>query len=752
MSKKKSSRRKKKRSVQPSKAPEPVSAHPRSRKLKIWPAAAAVVVMAVIFVLFKTSPSGQGAFSSITKNSDLNVLLITLDTTRADRLGSYGYSKAKTPHLDFLAQNGVRFANAYCQVPLTLPSHCSILTGTYPTYHNVHNNGTYSLGPDQVTLAEVLQSKNFQTAAFLASFSVDSRFGLDQGFDLYDDNFQEGSPFKAVNSERKAGDVYSRFSSWLDDFHTQQFFGWIHFFDPHLPYIPPDSYGKEFADRPYDGEIAYMDFYVGAVLEKLREKNILGRTLIIVAGDHGEGLGDKVETGHGIFLYEMVMRVPLIFYAENLLPGGKVISSRVRLIDIMPSVLDLLKIEESYPYQGISLIPVIEGRKKGDLDTYIETYYPRENYGWSELTGLISGDWKYIQAPKGELYDLKSDPFERNNLFQSDKKTASDMKERLDVLVKSSSVSPGTGKRTLNQEELARLRSLGYAGYTEGENLGPFADPKDKVDELRMIQQALSYEFSGDFQEAAKLYEKMLVLRPKSSSSYINLALIQARLNNFNQTIQILKQGIDKIPDSQVLLARLGHTYMVTGRLNEAFSAMRKVLALNPEHVDALTVSAVVSDSLGKKEEARVTYEKALAVEPENKYLRMSYALNLATGGDIPESIRVYSGLIRDYPGEYILYQYLGIAYGVLGDSDNAIRNLELGINIQPTPAAYYNLAVALKETGKTAEAIRALELYLENPEGEDEESIRSVRMELQNLKKRPAPPIGEQAFVSNSV
>jgi len=735
----------------PSPAPESVSAHPRSQKLWIWLAAAAVVAV-VIFVLLKISPFDRGTHSSVTKKSDLNVLLITLDTTRADRLGCYGYSKAKTPNLDFLAQNGVRFANAYCQVPLTLPSHCSILTGTYPTYHNVHNNGTYSLGLDQLTLTEVLQSKNFQTAAFLASFSVDSRFGLDQGFDLYDDNFQEGSPFKAVNSERKAGDVYSQFSSWLDDFHSQQFFGWIHFFDPHLPYSPPDSYGKEFADRPYDGEIAYMDSYVGAVLEKLREKNILGKTLIIVAGDHGEGLGDKVEIGHGIFLYEMVMRVPLIFYAENLLPGGKVIPSRVRLIDIMPSVLDLLNIEGSYPYQGISLIPVIEGKKKGDLDTYMETYYPRENYGWSELTGLISGDWKYIHAPKRELYDLKSDPTEKNNLFLSNKKTASDLKERLDVLVKSSSVSPGTGKRTLNQEELTRLRSLGYVGYTEGKNEGPFADPKDKVDELRMIQQALSYEFQGNFQEAAKLHEKMLVLRPKSSSSYINLALIQARLNNLDQTIQILKQGIDKIPDSQALLARLGHTYMVTGRLNEALSTMQKVLALNPEHMDALTVSAVVSDSLGKKEEARVYYEKALAVEPENKYLRMSYALNLATGGDIPESIRVYSGLIRDYPEEYILYQYLGIAYGVLGDNNNAIKNLELGINIQPTPAAYYNLAVALKETGKTAEAIRSLELYLENPKGEDEESIRSVRMELQNLKKKGPPPFGERAFLSNSV
>ncbi|MCJ7680431.1 MAG: tetratricopeptide repeat protein, partial [Candidatus Aminicenantes bacterium] len=332
--------------------------------------------------------------------------------------------------------------------------------------------------------------------------------------------------------------------------------------------------------------------------------------------------------------------------------------------------------------------------------------------------------------------DLKSDPSEKNNLFLSDKKTASDMRERLDNLVRSGPLSAETGKRTMNEEELTRLRSLGYVGFTEGRNKGPFADPKDKVDELRMIQEAQSAEFLGNFKEAARLHEKMLELRPKSSSSYINLALIQARLNHLDQTIRTLKQGIDKIPDSQLLLARLGHTYMVTGRLNEAFSAMQEVLALNPEHMDALTVSAVVSDSLGNKGEGRLFYERALAIEPENKYLRMSYALNLATGGDIPEAVRLYTDLIRDYPNEYILYQYLGIAYGVLGDYANAIKYLEQGISIQPTPTAYFNLGVAFKETGKTEEAIRALELYLKNPQGEDDLSIQSVQAEVLNLKK----------------
>jgi len=234
-----------------------------------------------------------------------------------------------------------------------------------------------------------------------------------------------------------------------------------------------------------------MDFYVGEVIKRLREKNILDKTFIIIAGDHGEGLGEKTEIGHGIFLYEMVMRVPLIFYAENHLPKGKIISARTRLIDIMPSMLDMLNIKESYPYQGVSLIPYIEGKEQKDLDSYLETYYPRENYGWSELTGLISKEWKYIHAPKQELYNLKSDPREENNLVLSETGIASKMERSLEALILNYA-SPGTGKRTPKQEDLDRLRSLGYVGFSESNNEGPFKDPKDKITELRLIQLAQS--------------------------------------------------------------------------------------------------------------------------------------------------------------------------------------------------------------------------------------------------------------------
>ena len=702
------------------------------RRFWMIPAAVtAIIMVSVVFLLFK-SP----AENLVRRETQLNVLIVTLDTTRADRIGCYGYLGAKTPNLDSLAQKGVRFTDAYCQVPLTLPSHCSIMTGTYPVYHHVHNNGTFHLAAGQHTLAEVLKARGFHTAAFVASFTVDSRFGLDQGFDVYDDNFQEGSPFKALNSERKAEEVFASFDAWLDGRDAKPFFCWVHFFDPHLPYSPPPPYREEFSRKPYDGEIAYMDSYIGAILEKLEEKNLLDETLIIVAGDHGEGLGEKGETGHGIFLYEMAMKVPLIFYAGDRLPAGKVISQRVRLIDILPTVLDMLNLEREKQIQGKSLIQHIEGRNKNDLDSYIETYYPRDNYGWSELIGLIAGEWKFIRAPKPELYNLKSDPNEEQNLFHTQRKLVSDMSRDLDLLIKSSAGTPDTGSRVLTAEEQERLRSLGYIRFSGGDAKGERPDPKERIDELRMIQQAEMYEYQGNHADAAAMHKQMLSLRPDAPSSYINLALAQARMKKFDEAVLTLKQGAERIPDSEPLLARLGHTYFVTGQLNEALAAMQQVLEINPKYFDALTVSAIILDSLGRKEAARDFFARALNIEPENKHVRMSYALNLATGGKIPEAIKNYHQLIQDYPGEYTLYQYLGIAQGMTGDYANAIGNLKQAISLQPTPIAYLNLALAFKKTGEIAEAVRYFALYLEDPEGEDPGRVESVRMELSNLRK----------------
>jgi len=479
-----------------------------------------------------------------------------------------------------------------------------------------------------------------------------------------------------------------------------------------------------------------MDAYVGKVVEKLQEKKVLDSTLIILAGDHGEAFGEKVETGHGIFLYEGTMKVPLIFYAENRLPQGMIVKPRVRLIDLMPTVLDMLDIPANKDIQGLSLLPYIAGKKKEDLGSYIETYFPRENYGWSELVGFIGGECKYIRAPKEELYNLKKDPEETRNVIAEEKKISQEMRAKLDELIARNSSQAQPAKREMTAEEKERLRSLGYVSYSDNIPSGPLPDPKDRIEELQMIQQAETFDLEGNFAEAAKIYEKILSLRPQAPVSYINLALMQAKMSKFEDAISTLQQGVEKIPKSEILLTRLGHTYMVIGRLKKALETMQAVLEVNPSSFDALLASAWILNFMGQKDEARGYFEKALAIEPENKFLRKNYAMNLATSGKIKEAIDVFKILVSDYPDDYEIWQDLGITYGYAGKISDSIDSLKKAVSLHPTPLGYYNLAVAFKMVGKIQEAVNYLKLYLENAEGEDESRLNSARQELINLEK----------------
>jgi arylsulfatase A-like enzyme/Flp pilus assembly protein TadD len=691
-----------------------------------------ILFAAILFIIFFVlNPEEQ-----IPRDSGLNVLLITLDTTRADRLGSYGYAQANTPNLDFLAENGVRFANAYCQVPLTCPSHCSILTGTTPLYHQVRNNGAYYLAPELQTLAEALKDQNMETAAFVSSFTVDSRFGLDQGFDVYEDQFAPGQAFKALNSEKRAADVFAPFSDWLDENRASHFFAWVHFFDPHIPYDPPSPYREQFPGEPYDGEIAYMDSFIGLMLEKMREYAILDETLIVVAGDHGEAFGEKQERGHGIFIYEGSMKVPLIFYAENSLPSGRVIDARVRLIDIMPSILDMLDAPPAENVHGTSLLPYMSGKQKRDLTTYMESFFPRENYGWSELVGLLDGPWKYIKAPKEELYNLDQDPQEETNLIQRERSVVEEKKERLAEIIKQSTSPLVTEKRAMSDEEIQRLRSLGYISFAGGTPKGELPDPKDRIEELLLIQQAESFEQEQRFRDAEAVYEKLLAMRPDVPTSYVNVALMKAREEKMDEAIQILEQGVEKMPDSEVLLSRLGHTYMVAGRVKKALDTFDRILKTNPLYFDALMATAWMLDTIGQKEDAQGYYRKTLEVEPENKFARKNYALSLATSGKLNPAIEIYSRLVEDYPDDHEIRKELGIAYGATGDISRSIEHLETAVSLHPDPLAYLNLAVAMRKVGKLEDAVRYIKLYLENPKGESEESIARARAELQALER----------------
>ena len=668
-----------------------------------------------------------------------NILLITLDTTRADHLGCYGYPQARTPHLDGLAQKGIRFARVYCPSPLTLPSHCSILSGLYPLAHGVRNNG-HELRRGIKTLAEIMSGHGYSTAAFVSAFSVDSRFGIDRGFGVYDDAFRSESPLKSENAERRAEETFARFSRWLENSGPNKFFAWVHYYDPHLPYDPPSPYSQESSGRPYDGEIAYMDHYVGAILERLKEKGILERTLIVVAGDHGEGLGDKVETGHGIFLYEETLRVPLIFSNPRIFPRSRVVESAVRLVDVAPTILEIAGLSgEAAGMQGQSLIDRMNGKTRKDLDSLVETFYPRDNFGWSELVGLVAGPWKMIQAPRPELYDLEKDPGENQNIFESSTQKARELSAELgqEILRLSAGSTAERGAAPSKAEDLERLKSLGYVNFAPAKPGPAFPDPKDKIGSLKLIQKAQAFELERKYLEAERVYREIVEDIPDSPAGYVNLAIAQAMQKKFDQAITTLGLGLRRIPNSEILLVRLGHTYLVTRKIPEALATMEKVLALNPQSLDALTVCAGILDTAGKKDEARSTYERALAIEPESRHLRTSYAGNLASVGRLKEAIKIYETLISDFPEEQAFYQFAGIAFSYLGEFERAISLFEQALAIRPTAVGYFNLALAYEKKVNLPQAMKYFRLYLENAQGESEGNIQKARAELEKLEKQ---------------
>ena len=695
-------------------------------------AGALIVLGLLVYVLLLRAGAGGVNLSA---GSSQSVLLITLDTTRADRLGCYGYANARTPRLDALAAAGVRFARAYAPAPLTLPAHASIMSGLYPVAHGVRNNG-HDLPAGIATLAGILKAKGFATAAFVSSFSVDSRFGIGRGFDVYDDTFDAEQPLKGANAERRAEATFARFSKWLAGIGSERFFAWVHYYDPHLPYDPPPAFRK---GHPYDGEIAYMDHYVGAVLDLLGERGLLDKTLIVAAGDHGEGLGDKVETGHGIFLYDETLRVPLIVRDRAVFRRPRVVESAVRLIDVAPTVLETIGLgREAAGMQGQSLVTSMGGRPGKDLDALVETFYPRENFGWSELVGLVAERWKLVQAPRPELFDLGADPGERTNLFGSAAAKAGELGQRLEreILRMSAGPGPSAGAAPGRVEDRERLRSLGYVNLAPARPGEAAPDPKDKIALLELVQKAQRLESQGNYAEAERAHLEILKEIPDSPEAYVNLALAQARQNAFDRAVASLALGIERLPDSETLLVRLGHTYLVSGKPGEALAAMDKVLALNPRNVDALTVRAGILDAAGRKDEARQGYARALEIEPESRFLRMSLASNLGTAGKLEEAAAVYEGLIADFPSEQGFYQYAGIAYSYLGQFDRAISRLRQALALRPTPAGFFNLALTYDKSGQHKEAAEYFTLYLRNTQGESEESVRRARAELERLTK----------------
>jgi arylsulfatase A-like enzyme len=547
--------------------------------------------------------------------SGYDVVLITLDTTRADHLGSYGYAAASTPNLDRLAREGIRFADAVSPAPLTLPSHATILTGLDPQNHGVRQNGQFRLDPSRVTLAEVLKEKGYETAAFVSGFVLDSRYGLSQGFDLYDDETEPlpGQPFGGLG-ERSAEAVTDRALSWLGSRdQTRPFFLWVHYYDPHAEYKPPGDFASRF-ENPYDGEIAYMDSQLGRLLTELQREAT--ELLVIVAGDHGESFGEHSEYAHSRLIYETTQHVPLFLWSPSVAKPSVVDDIVVGLVDIFPTVLDLLGIRNAENLDGITLRRAGENRERA---IYLETMAPYLDNGWAPLHGLRRHTDKYILAPRPEYYDLASDPGERKNLYATTKAASAALAEELRTRLKDTPSAEAIAKDAAapDPETLRRLQALGYLSGP-----GPTAaaaselpDPKDMIPLQRILIESRSFRREGKLDEALVKAGEARKVAPKDLEVLEETALVFIERNELEEAEEALRAYTSLKPNPNILML-LAEILAETGRRSEGEILLQQAMELEPDHGGVMITWGDFLVARGKYNEAMSWYQKAKEVDP----------------------------------------------------------------------------------------------------------------------------------------
>jgi arylsulfatase A-like enzyme/lipoprotein NlpI len=645
-----------------------------------------------------------------------HLLVITLDTTRADHLSVYG-GRADVPNLERLAREGVAFESAFAPAPLTLPAHVSLFTGLYPAAHGVRNNGGFRLGDEAVTLAEILRQQGFRTAAVIGSQILDSRYGLDQGFEVYDDSLPPEETVRTFSVERPAADVVDRALSWLQELagrpqvklgeepqeearaepraepRAERWFLWIHLFDPHFEYQPPEPHRTRYADAPYDGEIAYADEQAGRVLEWLRERGELDRTLVVVAGDHGESLGEHGEAMHGVFVYDSTMRVPLLIRHPPGLGQGVRVTPLVRLVDVLPTVLELLGVPRpEVALHGDTLLPLIDGRRTRPRAALLESWLPRLNYAWSELVAVRDERWKYIRAPRPELYDLAADPPEARNLAGRELVRGEEYRVALDRLEEE--VRPAGGRdlaraQAMDAEMRESLASLGYISLTGSEAAQEAAlpDPKDKIGEYEEMARALQALRGGRQREALPLIERSVAANPRSAFLHRWLGNAYRGVGRLREAIESLKRALELDPASFGTLTDLGVAYFDVGELDRAEEVFHQVLRINPHIAVAYSNLALVELKRGRREAAARLYERSLEEDPN----LLRSLVNLGTlheeAGRVAEAIPLYLRAVELDPGNEKAFFSAGYLLFRAGRYDEALEILERAQEAHPKSA-----------------------------------------------------------------
>jgi arylsulfatase A-like enzyme/Tfp pilus assembly protein PilF len=712
-----------------------------------------VVVLAVIGVGFGCRQSDQVEVGEVdqvevlggVETNEINVVLVTIDTLRADRVSSYGSGRVATPHMDRIAAEGILFSNAASTVPFTLPAHASIMTGAYPPRHGVRENVGYTLNQEMATLAEEMGKAGRDTSGFVSAFVLDSRWGIGRGFAHFFDDFDLGaldSP-NLSSVQRSGEETVAAAVRWLDERESDQpFFLWLHLYDPHDPYTPPEPYKSRFPAHPYDGEVAYTDAIFGDFLDALVSRGLLDRSLFILTADHGEGLGDHQEAFHGYFVYDTTIRVPLMVRFPGTMYSGRVISDPVSHVDLMPTILDVLNRPIPGGVDGKSLLPVIAGAPDSTTrEVYSESFYPLLHYGWAPLRSIRTDRYKLIDVPRAELYDLKNDSEELNDVFREQREIADELTTRLKNLrMKIESNAPTEASPSdLDQETIDRLRALGYmAGgggvSVEDEGEKERADPKDRIELHQMIMVAQSRMGKGEKESSKRLLERVLEIDGEIVDAHQMLGQIASIEQDFNVAAGHFQHVLAVDESHTKALFGLARAYEKLGRKDEAAVGFRRVLEISGRDIRATSALAdiyierqeldeagsVLDDALdqpdppafllnklgelralqGQTVEAQTLFERAISRNDKLAEPHFNLAVLHEEDGDWHEAVQLYEDAIERAPRHFQAHFNLGRLYGQLGQLDRQQWHWEAAIESNPTfVRGYFYLAKLLMDT-----------------------------------------------------
>lgn len=662
-----------------------------------------------------------------------NVLLITLDTTRVDCLGCYGHPTIKTPNIDRLAREGVLFSQCMATCPLTLPSHASIMTGTYPFVHRARNNGRYLVDEGNVTLAELLARDGYATAGQVSAYVLDAIWGINQGFAEFRSESGDADEQQRIEKMEKlqsetADQVVDRALGWLDSTKPEKFFLWTHFFDPHEPLNPPPRFQAAYQDQ-YLAEIAFVDEQVGRMLDELRKRGLLDRTLVMLTADHGESRNDHQEPSHSYYVYDATMRVPLILWQPQLVQGGGRIDSQVSTVDIFPTILAMLRVDEPASIQGTSLAPLIDGRTSDlHIAAYGESLSAQHSFGYAALRTIRADGWKYIHAPTPELYDLRNDPGELRNVAPLHPDRVAKLRDKLETLVAESSAIVSGAKRAeqLDAEATQKLSALGYIGgyippeavdETEDVNTFQGPDPKSEIEAYNKFMYARSLDLQEKYEQARQVLVALIETRPDLPAYREQLGKVLRKLERTTDAIEQYEKLVELRPNHPTARFYLGRLYGDLEAWSDSVRHLRRAAELMPTDEDTWTSLALALRESGEYDQAENTFRKVIEIKPDDNGARGELAALLQRRGLWRESKTILAdGLERspqDIDAANNLAWLLATApIDVLRDGERAVQLAEQVRAALPeeNPAVLDTLAAAYAEVNRFDDAVQTAE------------------------------------------